>query len=427
LAAAWTSPLRPVESPVAVVGGFVFHALSDQRRFEVVSVAARDGHVRWRAPASPSRLDHGVGLSVESFQGGRTVLWMQPGRVYRAGDVSLVGADAATGARRWSYGGGRLRVRSAPSICRGGTAVCLVAYLSGPQSPRSVVLEASSGRVLSDRPAPFTGEVRSIADGLYEAKGVLARVDESGTVVWNRTVKEAFGGEDVDSDYGWNIRLADGRYVGSLGRVRSSMETGATRIKIQDLAVTAAIDAGSGRTLWTRPRSSVFCGQLQFDVAHAVLCDSTGLTNPDASEVTGLDVTLDGVDPATGRNTWQAHVGAVRGLLKNGDDVIRTAATTYTLRTASGLGRLDLASGFQQGDAEDTGWCSANDSVRPAENVEGVNPNGVDAYAVDRWYPCRIGGASLDRPKQTATFAGGTADGIFAYVTRDGTLRAVSP
>ena len=69
-------------------------------------MAAGNGRVRWRAPASPSRVDHGVGLHIGTVQDGRTVVWMQPGRVYPDGDVSVVAADTGTGARRWSYGGG---------------------------------------------------------------------------------------------------------------------------------------------------------------------------------------------------------------------------------------------------------------------------------------------------------------------------------
>ena len=98
-------------------------------------------------------------------------------------------------------------------------------------------------------------------------------------------------------------------------RNRSSRDSATTRIKLQDLAVTAAaLDAKTGRTLWTRPRSSVFCGQLSFDLAHPVVCD-TGTVSADGTNATGLDVTVAGIDPATGKNRWQAHVGAVHGLV----------------------------------------------------------------------------------------------------------------
>ena len=424
LTAVWMSPLRPIDPPVSTRGGFVFPALSVDRRFEVVSVAAADGRVRWRAPASPSRVDHGMGLSVQTVEQGRLVLWLAPGRVYREGDVSLVAADAESGVPRWSYGNDRLRVRSAPSVCRGESAVCLVAYRAGAATPRSVVLDAGSGRVLADGPAPFVGEVRRISEQLYAADGVLARVDDTGRVVWHRRVEGAFAAP-VDPDFGWSIHLTGGRYVGSLGRRQSSSLAPTARSQVEDLAATAALDAATGRTLWTRPRSSVFCGQFEFDPDAPVVCDSTGETSPDGSHVSGLDVTLAGLDPATGKVRWRARVGTVRGLLGDGDDIVRVDDTTYLLSTSDGIVRVDLGRGVADARGEDTGWCRVDGSVTPADNVDGVNPGDVTQYAIHRWHPCQLGGTTLERPKQTADFPGGTADGVIAYTAPDGTLRAV--
>ena len=387
-------------------------------------MAAGNGRVRWRAPASPSRVDHGVGLHIGTVQDGRTVVWMQPGRVYPDGDVSVVAADTGTGARRWSYGGGRIRLTSAPSACRGQAAVCFVAYSSGSQPPRSLVLDAGTGRVLAQGNPPFQGSVRSIADGLYAASGLLAAIDDRGRLLWHRTITEAFGGAKVDPNYGWSIQLRDGRYVGSLGRIRAAAESAGSRIKIQDLAVTAGLDAKTGRTLWTR-RASVFCGQLSFDLAHPVLCETTGEANSDGTHATNLDVALVGIDPATGENRWRADVGAVQGLLYGGSDVIRTAESAYALRTPTGVVALDLNGGIQTTPAADTGWCTADASVTPAQNVDGVNPANVTAYSVDRWYPCRLGGTALGQPAHPATFAGATVDRVFAYTTIDGTLHAL--
>lgn len=424
LPVAWTSTLIPVEPPKRAVGGFVFHAVSPQRRFEAVSVAAADGRVRWRAPASPSRVDHGVGLNLNTLGGGRIVLWMRPGRVYQTGDVSLVAADAVTGQLRWSYGSGRLRVRSAPRVCRHGAAVCLIAYRAGWEYPRAVVLDAVSGRIVSDRDAPFRGDVRRLATDLYAAGDQLAGVDDQGGLRWFRTAVKTFGGQKVTSDYGWHIHHGDGRYVGSLGRVRSD---GAATIDLAAIAGTAGFDAATGRTLWTRPRAHVFCGLLDFDLDHPVLCSYTGTANADATAFSDLAVTVSGIDPATGSDRWRASLGAVQGLVKGGGDVIRTADTSYTVRTAEGLTRLDLDRGPQPGTALDTGWCTADADVSPAQNVSGVNRGDPTTYSAERWYPCRIGDGgttALDRPAAPADFLHST-DGVLAYTTQDGALRAV--
>jgi hypothetical protein len=174
----------------------------------------------------------------------------------------------------------------------------------------------------------------------------------------------------------------------------------------------------------------VFCGQLRFDAGHPVLCALTGTLNLHTGKITGLDVTVTGIDPATGTDRWRAHVGAVEGLVDNGDgdgdgDVIRIGPTAYTLRTRSGLVHLDLDRGPQPTPASDTGWCSAAAEVTPAQNMLGVNRGDPGGYRVDRWYPCRVGGTALDRPAEPADFLHATVNGILAYTTRDGTLRAV--
>lgn len=104
----------------------------------------------------------------------------------------------------------------------------------------------------------------------------------------------------MSPDYGDSIQLADGRYIGSIGRVGGA--SAHTTRKVEDWVATAAFDAATGRTLWTRPRSSVDCGQLRFDIAHPVLCTQTGrVEGSDDDAVSGLDVTLEGIDPATGK------------------------------------------------------------------------------------------------------------------------------
>jgi hypothetical protein len=166
---------------------------------------------------------------------------------------------------------------------------------------------------------------------------------------------------------------------------------------------------------------------LEFDPGAPVVCDSNGETSLDGGQVTDLDVTLAGIDPATGKDRWRARVGAVRGLLRDGDDVVRVDDTTYLLSTADGIVRVDLDRGTDAARGQDTGWCRVDVSVTPAENVDGVNPGDVTRYAIHRWHPCQLGGATLERPKQTADFAGAATDGVFAYTAPDGTLRAVHP
>lgn len=124
--------------------------------------------------------------------------------------------------------------------------MCLLAYLNGSSEAHTVVLDAVSGNVLSDQ-AIFDGEARTVAPDLYDANPELGVVDEQGEVRWHRATTALYGGAPVSPDYGYSIQLADGRYIGSLGRVAKA---GAhTTRKVEDWVATAAFDAATGRTL----------------------------------------------------------------------------------------------------------------------------------------------------------------------------------
>jgi outer membrane protein assembly factor BamB len=153
------------------------------------------------------------------------------------------------------------------------------------------------------------GNVRRMAADLYAAGGERADVNDRGELRWVRAAAAIFGGQPVDPNYGWRITGGDGRYFGSLGRVRPA---DAATVALGGLAATAAFDAATGRTLWTRPHASVFCGQLRFDAGHPVLCALTGTFNLQTRKVTGLDVTVTGIDPATGTDRWRAHFAPLK-------------------------------------------------------------------------------------------------------------------
>jgi hypothetical protein len=99
--------------------------------------------------------------------------------------------------------------------------VCLLAYLNGSSEAHTVVLDAVSGNVLSDETI-FEGEVRTLAPDLYEGGPEIGVVDEQGELRWNRSTTAVYGGAKVSPDYGDSIQLADGRYIGSLGRAGSA-------------------------------------------------------------------------------------------------------------------------------------------------------------------------------------------------------------
>ncbi|EIV94728.1 hypothetical protein [Frankia sp. QA3] len=145
VAGRWKSGIRAVESPLAADDSVVFQALTAVGTFEMVSLDPSSGRPRWTAPASPSRVAPGVGLSTMTLSGGRIVVWMEPGQPFSAGavatgGVSVVAAEARSGHRVWSYGDGRLQPPSAPEICGDGDICVPAGNGSGP-----VILDGRTG------------------------------------------------------------------------------------------------------------------------------------------------------------------------------------------------------------------------------------------------------------------------------------------
>lgn len=134
-------------------------------------------------------------------------------------------------------------------------------------------------------------------------------------------------------------------------------------------------------------------------------------------------MTLEGIDPATGKARWKTHVGSVQGLYDYnvGNDVIRTGPTAYTLRTIDGLVALDLDRGPLRDKPVESGWCSGYKPLTPAQPVADA---GSEPYYGDYWYPCKISAGYRGRPDRSAAFAGASVAGIFAYNDSDGLLRA---
>jgi outer membrane protein assembly factor BamB len=315
--AAWTAKLKAASDPKQADQGFALISLATNRLPEVVVLAADTGRVRWRAPASPSLVATGIGMTVTVAASGRIVVWMKPSGDYRAGMVDVVAADAMTGRRLWSVG--RYGVTTNPLLCRAGKGICFTAYLGVPgNDPGSTIqLDARTGRVLLERRLHGAESNRAIGEQLHDTGGTLTRVNSQGVELWRKSTSEIFGGLPASPDNGWNIQRADGRYIAALGTAPPIRTVG----QLADLSATAGFDAATGKTLWVEPHTDLSCGVLQFDVHHPVRCRQRGVEKIDRGgkpQFRGLDVTVEGFDPATGKVTWRWRAGAVEALVLEG-------------------------------------------------------------------------------------------------------------
>jgi outer membrane protein assembly factor BamB len=429
--ALWESDLTAVEKPLATASGFAFHTYTDAAGFEAVNLDAATGAVRWRAPASPSIIAGGSGVKLEVVASGALVVWMRPGIAYDAGVVTLVAADEATGKEVWAFGDGRLRIQSAPAPCRDGKALCFVGERRAGRPSSFMVLEAATGELLLDRPLGGAASFRALEELLRDDGTNLVGVTEEGEQLWARPYASVYGGADVSPDEGWNFGLRDGRFVGSLGypsALVAPLTVGrAYSVDLTRLGATAAFDARTGATRWVKPDASVQCGAFEFDVAHPMWCVQKGTWTATATDAThlgpatyaGLDITLEGFDPATGRPTWSWHAGAEEGL-RTGDDVLRLDDTTYAVRAGGRSFVLDLDRGAQEREPPSVGWCFRDEVVEPPKQRQ---VRGVEGYRMETWYACAAGGKAVDVPATAPAFVGTPVRGVLAWPDENGAVR----
>ncbi len=472
IAALWESGIRAVERPRAADDSVVFHALTESGTFQMVSLDPRSGRTRWTAPASPSTVPPGVGLSAKLLRRGKVVVWMEPGEPISADDVStggvsVVAAEAKSGNRLWTYGEGRLRLPSAPVIC-GESDICVPAsngsgpvVLNGrsgaPRSPsaraahdpgsdseiRRLLYRAVTAAVPTPGPDHVSGHeaeatpspryFRSIGSNLYDNGRELTAYTDDGVERWTKPYSALFEGLDVSPGFGWKVDLRNDLYVLSLAYVPSReqqavYEAGAPLSRdASRIWATAAFSAQAGDTRWVHPTATTHCGSLVVDLDHPVQCIYTGTVRYDSREPSAADVhvTLEGFDPEDGRTTWQWRAGVVPGLVvgdKNGDtaDVLRIDDTRYVIRTPERTVLLDLDAGPLDKPPPASGWCSSTSPVEASFRVVGKKDKG--AYRDRLWYPC-VEGRAVDVPSTTPRFAGALIDNVYIWRDGDGRVR----
>ncbi|MCD0447958.1 serine/threonine-protein kinase [Actinocorallia sp. API 0066] len=423
LAPAWdTRAVRPASGVVAVDGGFVLYGHDGLGGFEAVGLEAESGRVRWRDSATPSANVHGVGLYMRATE--RTAYYMRPVGPPATRMAELVAADAGTGRQRWTYGSEGLLFVAPPSLCAAGR-IC-VSVFRGP-SARSEVLDAESGRLLSSSPTVDGRALGRVDDGetagvLYVSRegGDLMLVSVDGRVRWRKPAAELFGTE-VTPDMGWHIQDEGGVFAGQLGRP-GFLDRGTGVLRL-DHTVTAGFDVRSGTPLWSDSGSTVFCGAVDYDIAHPVRCRKKGTS--EGGELSGLDVTLEGFDPRSGAVRWSWHAGRVEGLAESsGSGVLRISDVEYLIRNEQGAWVLHLDEGVRPLRSEPpVGWCSGAGKV-PGVPGTTVPSGGENAYHLETQRPCTADGATVKVPRTAPLFAGARSGGVFVWVD-EGVVRAV--
>jgi hypothetical protein len=432
---AWTTDLTALSTPVAADHSVVFAAEGDKQLPKIVSLDPATGRVRWSADASHGGLPIGVGISPVVVDNGRIVVWAAPAAAGGTEWVSITAADAVTGRKLWTFGQSLFMPSPLVPCEDDDTAVCgAVDPVAGQPADTvtRIVLDAWTGRL---RAADAVGSdtvaaPREIAYNLFQKGSDLVGVGADGRTRWTRPAAAVFGGEKVSPNGGWDLALKNGVYVGSLAYDSGGAAT-ATSTRPMDLSrvgATAAFSAATGKTLWTAPRTDTACGPIPLDLDHPVRCVVRGTATPVGAKaaLSGLDVTLQGFDLATGRTTWSWDAGDVPLLLgarstelsdgSHADDsVLAVDSTHYVVRANGRATVLDLDRGPVPVAAATRGWCKGLVDFLPLA-AGAASSAGGGYVAVDESYPCSSSGAQLDVPASTSEEAGALVGDYYVWL-----------
>jgi hypothetical protein len=426
MAPAWSTSLKAMHVPAATGTGFAFYRFTPDRSFQVVSLDATSGRVRWEAPASPSAILGGEGLTLAVSPDRGNVFWLKPSKKFTDGLVTLTATDERTGRTAWSFGGGKLEVDSTPTVCRDGEALCVVGRRTPGARVSLMVLDIETGDLRQNRPLSAAENFRELSAGLRDDGRRFFAVNEAGRQLWSKTYSDVFDGADVAPDAGWDIQRQETRYVGSLGYRDATARDGS--VDLRRTGDTAGFDARTGRTLWVKHGATVQCGTLQFLVDHPMRCSYKGsiVSRNGTEDFEDFSVTIEGFDTTTGKATWTWRAGNVPALYDGGPGVTRIGLAQYAVKSGKGTTIIDADQG-PVGTAKGAmdGWCDGSNTAVPRANRQIALFGGEEqGYATVGWYPCNTTGRTLEVPPNTASFATSTASGVAVWVNQDGEVQA---
>ena len=436
----WVSSGLDVHSELSATADSIVYAGVEDEQLQIVALDPASGAERWRRASDVSARIRGVGLEIYTDDDTAYFLTREPsdgssmavrsasaGGNSGSGGLSLTAVITASGETRWST---PLAGEANPNATGCGPSVCLVVEaVAGEEvwrfDPETGDVQGTAEVSLPGGPghdAFLSGiDDEDISTFITASRGpvIIGQHSASGaTLDWARPVDEVFGGEDVSPNGGWaGWPTDDGGWViwlGSGKRPPGQPQAGDT---FERGAVGGVTADGSPR--WVRPDRH----PCVFALAEVpVVCDgiltmtsnSTGSARPDMME---------GIDPLTGATTWQLELGGAVDEFDSSADVLRIDDVTLLITTAAGLQLVDLRSGATPGaDADAVGWCQPDLNQDDAIAVRGDTEDYLRSAG---FYPCRLGGESVDEPASLPVpdFAGVRSGEYSAWVV-DGAVHA---
>ncbi len=424
---AWTdSSLHVVGSPVVAGRMVLVVDVTSRHQLELSAVDPASGSIAWRRPYSASEITPGVAFGPTVL--GNTVLALTPEGGTDDPGVLVKGLDVSTGRVLWSVPQ-PLVLSDAPAVCAGGQSFCLATYISDTATGLAI-LDPTSGAVVGAVNGPernmAVAQPGSITEGdLWQTDAsvpTLVQTSATGQQAWTKSVASLFGGSQYDPDNGWDFLVEGSLDIGSVAPQANASVLPLDRFK------TVGISGSDGTVKWSVPGAFYCGGGLQF-LASDVVCQFSGVARESASSVTmsGVGLTLRGLDPSSGTTTWSRQVLDPKSLTL-GTNVAFADATHLVVRLASGTRVvLDVRTGaVEPVSANEVFWCeqSPTYSVQvPQGAAVGGKRQGAPVFT-----SCSATGASVQgRPAADPSTVGVRAGGFFVWPTPHGLQAARLP
>jgi hypothetical protein len=412
----FVTPMDVVGDPVAGEGAAAVVTVDSSHNLHLVGVAPDTGHVVWSKPFSESLIDPSLPPALNSL--GNEVIDLVPAVKVTNPLVNVEAINLTTGVVVWK-GPQDVLVGDVPSPCVHMTDFCVTLY-NRDGSSTTAVLSNADGSVLG----LLKGASNALDYDLYETDAkapTIEAVSGSGTVQWTKTTNQVFGGSGYDpytgifSSYGTTEVAtvpppsADSDHSDGLDNSR-----------------TVGLSLADGSTLWSLPGQYDCDGSLGLLVP-PVNCVYKGVlaktkSNANGSTYTGLQMSLQGFNPATGAVTWNVPVLDIDDLTNFNTEFIDDDSLLVQLADGTNA-ILDTSSGKTA--AVPPGqvfWCIGGHTFKVNENK--TFNKAENRPEENEYYPCKeTGDAAQTWPSTSPDQIGVTVDGEFMWATTHGLAR----
>lgn len=338
----WTTDVE-LSGTATVVDGYVVsyvNAADDDLRIAVWD--ARTGRQVWKHRAVTGGGTSGVEVSASTVTIGTTtyVTYLAPLPPTPHDWQRLVVADLATGIPV-RLGEDRVWAATRPSACADGKDICFVGWIweAAREARRTYRINVTRGTIAPDTDGAVIGAARMLGNRVFSTLDrppdgtEMLGYARGGTTAWKRPYARVFEkGYSSDGGWWWHDEDAASVVVGE-GAFYEPDPPGERADFDLTRQQTVGLDAKTGATIWKADATgSCIAAEIDETLIKDVipLCrinsgvmsftDGDDDTVADHGEallhpITDLDVTLVGIDRATGKTRWSLDVGGDRSLI----------------------------------------------------------------------------------------------------------------